>query len=69
MAAYFNLNNNEISKKILVNKFNILDNQGRVMVNDKKNPFAKWTKWSWFVPKQPPEVFCKKVFLKSSQIS
>ena len=29
MAAYFNLNNNELSKELLVNKFNmILDNQG-----------------------------------------
>ena len=44
MAAYFNLNNNEISKNLLVNKFNmILDNQGRAMLNDQKNPFAKWT--------------------------
>ena len=36
MTAYFNLNNNEVSKKLLVNKFNILNNQGRVMVNDQK---------------------------------
>ena len=44
MAAYFNLNNNEISKNLLVNNFNmILDNQGRAMLNDQKNPFAKWT--------------------------
>ena len=44
MAAYFNLINNEISKNLLVNKFNmILDNQGRAMLNDQKNPFAKWT--------------------------
>ena len=56
MAAYFNLNNNEISKNLLVNKFNmILDNQGRAMLNDQKNPFAI----SWFVQKQPLEVFCK----------
>ena len=46
MAAYFNLNNNEISKNLLVNNFNmILDNQGRAMLNDQKNPFAI----SWFV--------------------
>ena len=46
MAAYFNLNNNEISKNLLVNKCNmILDNQGRAMLNDQKNPFAI----SWFV--------------------
>ena len=33
MAAYFNLNNNEISKEHLVNKFNmILNNQGRLML-------------------------------------
>ena len=44
MAVYFNLNNNEISKNLLVTKFNmILDNQGRAMLNDQKNPFAKWT--------------------------
>ena len=31
MAGYFNLNNNEISKELLVNKFNrILDNQGNM---------------------------------------
>ena len=59
MAAYFNLNNNEISKNLLVNKFNmILDNQGRAMLNE------PWRSISWFVQKQPPEVF-----LKSSQIS
>ena len=38
MAAYFNLNNNEISNELLVIKFNmILDNQGRLMLNDQKN--------------------------------
>ena len=37
MAVYFNLNNNEISKDLLVNKFNmILDNQGRLVLSDKK---------------------------------
>ena len=35
MAAYFNLNNNEISKELLVNTFNmIFDNQGRLVLND-----------------------------------
>ena len=35
MVAYFNLNNNEISKEPLVNKFNMtLDNQGRLVLND-----------------------------------
>ena len=38
---YVNLNNNEISKEHLVNKFNmILNNKGRLMLND-QNPFAK----------------------------
>ena len=42
MAVYINLNNNEISKNLLVNKFNmILDNEGRAMLNDHKNYFAK----------------------------
>ena len=37
MAAYFNLNINEILKELLVNKFNmILDNQGTLMLNDQK---------------------------------
>ena len=41
MAAYFKLNNNEISKKHSVNKFNmILDNQGRLMLNDQKIPLS-----------------------------
>ena len=39
MAAYFNFNNNEISKELLINKFNmILDNQSRLMLNDQKIP-------------------------------
>ena len=37
MAAYFNLNNNEMSKEHLVNKFSMtLGNQGRLMLNDQK---------------------------------
>ena len=39
MTAYFNFNSNEISKELLVNKFNlILDNQGRLRLNDQKFP-------------------------------
>ena len=35
MAAYFNLNNNEISKELLFNIFNMIwDNQGRVVLYD-----------------------------------
>ena len=54
MAAYFNLNNSEISKELLVSKFNmILDNQRRLMLNEsQKSP--------GFVQKQPPGVFYKK---------
>ena len=37
MAEHLNLNNNKISRELLVNKFNlILDNQCRLMLNDKK---------------------------------
>ena len=39
MVAYFNLNDKEISKELLVNKFNtILDNQSSLMLNDQKIP-------------------------------
>ena len=35
MAAYFNLHNNEISKKLSINKCNtILDNHGGLVLND-----------------------------------
>ena len=35
MAVYFNLNDNEISKELLVNTFNmIFDNEGRLVLND-----------------------------------
>ena len=38
MAAYFNVNNNEISKDLLINKFNIiLDNQSRLLLNNQKS--------------------------------
>ena len=62
MAGYFNLNNNEISKELLVNKFNIiLDNQGRLMLNDQSvtSPHNEPQR-SEFAQKQPPEVFCRK---------
>ena len=66
MAAYFNLNNNEILKELLVIKFNmILDNQGRPMLNDQKI----------LLPNKPQRspgsggVLLKKMFLKSPQIS
>ena len=66
MAACFNLNNNEISKENLVNKFNmILDNQGRLMLNDQKIPLSNEPQRSLrFVQKQSPEVL-----LKSSKMS
>ena len=58
MAAYFNLNNNEISKELLVNKFNmILGNQGRLVLNNQK---ISSQRSPGFVQKQPLEVFCKK---------
>ena len=66
MAAYFNLNNNEISKELLVKKFNmILDNQGRLVLNNQKisAPHNEPQRSPWFVQKQPPEVFCKKKVL------
>ena len=72
MPAYFNLNSNKISKGHLANKFNmILDNQGRLMLNDQKIPLSNEPQSSLgFVQKHSPEVFCKKkLFLKSSEIS
>ena len=67
MAAYFNLNNNEMSKEHLVNKFNmILANQGRLMLNDQKIPLPNEPQRSpGFVQKQSSEVFCKKGVLKA----
>ena len=62
MAAHFNLNNNEIPKELLVNKFNmILDNQGRLVLNDQKtpSPHNEPQRSRGFVQKQPPEVFLK----------
>ena len=62
MAACFNLNNNEISKEVLVNKFTmILDNQSRLILNDQKIPLPDELQESpGFVQKQPLEVFCKR---------
>ena len=63
MAAYFNLNNNEIPKELLVNKFKmILDNQGRFVLDDQSitSPHNEPQRYTGFVQKQPPEVFCKK---------
>ena len=65
MAVYFNLNNDKISKELLVNRISmILDNQGRLGLNDEKIPS----------PHNEPQrsrgfVLWKKVFLKISQIS
>ena len=65
MAAYFNFNNNEISKELLLNKFNmILENQRRLL-NDQKIPLPN-------KPQRSPEsggALLKKLFLKSPQIS
>ena len=62
MAAYFNLNCNEISKEHLVNKCNmILDNQGTLTLNDQKIPLPNEPQRSpGFAQKRSPEVFCKK---------
>ena len=63
MAAYFKLNCNEISKELLVNKFNmILGNQGRLVLNDQSitSPHNEPQRSPGFVQKQPPEAFCKK---------
>ena len=63
MAAYFNLNNNEISKELLLNKFNmILDNQCRHALNVQKIilPHNEPRRSPVFVQKQSLEVFCKK---------
>ena len=46
MAAYFNLNNNEISNEFLVNKFNtISDKQGRLAsMATKASPVTSYSK-------------------------
>ena len=60
MAAYFNLNNNEISKEQLVDKFNmILDNQGGLTLNDQKIPLPSEPQRSLgLFQKQSPEKRC-----------
>ena len=63
MAAYINLNNNEILKGLLVKKLNmILVNQGRLVLNDQSITSAdnEPQRSPKFVQKQPPEVFCRK---------
>ena len=73
MTVQFNLNNNEISKELLDNKFNmILENHGRLVLNDQKSPLphSEPQRSLGFVQKQPPEVLCKIfLFLKLLQIS
>ena len=62
------MNNNEISKELLDNKFNMmLDNQGRLVLNDQKTPsqLNEPQISPGFVKEQPPEVFCKKGVLKN----
>ena len=55
MAASFNLNNNEISKELLVNKFNmIFNNQGIT------SPFNEPQRSPEFVQKQPVSYSVKK---------
>ena len=46
MTGYFNLNSNEISKGLLVNKFiKILDNQGRISpMATKASPVTSYSK-------------------------
>ena len=46
MTEYFNLNSNEISKELLVNKFNtILDSQGRLSpMTTKASPVKSYSK-------------------------
>ena len=70
MAGYSNLKSNEISKEHLVSKCNmILDNQGRITLNDQKIPLPNEPqKFPGYVQKQSPEVFCKKGILKKFAI-
>ena len=63
MAAYFNLNSNEISKGLFVNKFNIvLGNSDRLVLNDQSitSPHNEPQRSPGFVEKQPLEVLCEK---------
>ena len=61
MAAYLNLNN-KISKELLVDKFDmILDNQGRLVLNDQSITSLrnKPQRSPELAQKQPPDVFCR----------
>ena len=63
MAVYFNLNNNEISKELLVKKLKMIwGNQGRLMLNDQmvSLPHNEPQRSPGFVQKQPPELFYTK---------
>ena len=63
MAVYFNLNNNEISKELLVKKLKMIwGNQGRLMLNDQmvSLPHNELQRSPGFVQKQPPELFYTK---------
>ena len=62
MVVYFNLSNSEISKSLLVNKFNmILDNYDRLVLNDKSitSPQNEPNGSPGFVQKQPLKLFCE----------
>ena len=61
MVAMFNQNNNEISKELLVNKFNILDDRGRLVLNDQSItlPHNEPQRSPEFVQEQPPKVSTK----------
>ena len=61
MAAYFNLNNNEISKEFFVNKFNIYRATKRV--TQKSLLRSEPQRSPGFVQKQSPEVTFRPVTL------
>ena len=66
MAVSCNLNNKEISKELLVNKFNMTeDNQCGLKLNDQKIPLPNEPQRSpGFAQKQPAEVSDKEGVLK-----
>ena len=69
MSAYFNLNNNVVSKGLLVNKFKMtLDSLGGLVLNYQSitSPNSDAQRSPGFDQKQhPPEVFRKKRVLKN----
>ena len=74
MVAYFNLNNSELSKRLLVNEFNmILDNHDRFVLNNQSipSPQNESKESPGFVQKQTLELLCEKlkIYLKISQTS